>query len=132
MSRLLGIDYGSKRVGIAVTDELQMLVNPLDVFPNNSELLDRIKKLHENYHFEKIILGYPFSEKYKEASKSVESFAEKLKQVLPLEIVFQNEEFSSAYAELYLKSVHVKSKKIKSSIDKFAARKILEDFLAKK
>lgn len=129
MGRLLGIDYGSKRVGLAVTDELQMLASPLEVLQNDASLFSKLKKIHELYRFEKVVLGYPYSEKYQEAVLAVEAFSTALKKELGLEVVFQNEEFTSVYAESFLKSTGMKQKKIKSNLDKFAAQKILQDYL---
>jgi putative holliday junction resolvase len=132
MARLLALDYGKKRIGLAVTDELQIVSSPLDVYDNNKDFFDKLKKLNDAYHFEKIVVGYPFSETYQEASESVEEFVKQLRDSLKLEVVLQNEEFTSVYAESLLKSMGVKAKKIKSNIDKYAAQKILEDYLAGK
>lgn len=134
MSRILGIDYGAKRVGLAVTDELQILSTPLDVFPNNPQLFDSLLKLCREYRIGGIVVGYPYSETYQEAVRSVEQFAQKLrlfldKNSLPIPIEFSNEEFSSFFAEHTLKTMKIKDKKIKTTIDKYAAQKILEDYL---
>lgn len=128
MGRILGLDYGKKRIGIAVTDDLKIISSPFDVYSYDNFFMDKIKKLHEKYHFEKIVVGYPYSEKYSEASKEVERFAEKLKSI-GIAIEFQNEEFTSVYADGLLKSLRFGQKKIKSNIDKYAAQKILEDYL---
>jgi putative holliday junction resolvase len=134
MARILGIDYGSKRVGLAVTDELQILSTPLDVYSNNAQLFENLLKLCREYKIGGIVIGYPYSETYQDAVRSVEQFGQKLQQyfrknAFPVDIEFANEEFSSFFAENTLKTMKIKDKKIKASIDKFAAQKILEDYL---
>ena len=129
MGRILAIDYGEKRIGLAITDELQIIASPLDVLPNNSEIFKNLKKLYDYYKFEKIVLGFPEYEKSKTSQEKVKNFKEKLKKEIPIEIVFFNEAFSTVYAENFLKSLNKNFKNIKTMVDKFAAQKILEDFL---
>jgi putative Holliday junction resolvase len=132
MGRILGIDYGSKRIGLAVTDDLQMLSSPLSVLPNNFEIFLKIKEIVQTYGVEKIVIGYPYSEKYKEAGFAVKNFSEGLSPYVNIEIVFQNEEFSSVYANSFLKSLSIPEKKLKKQLDKYAAQKILQDYLNSK
>lgn len=137
MPRWLGIDYGSKRVGLAVTDELKMLSSPLDVYQNDARLLEKLLTLSKDYSVEKIVIGYPYSETYQDAARKVEEFGQRLQKYfrdkgLSTEIVFSNEEFSSFYAENTLRTMGIRDKKIKGAIDKFAAQKILEDYLKSK
>jgi putative Holliday junction resolvase len=129
MPRLLGIDYGGKRVGIAISDELQILSSPLTVLINNASLPSELKKICKDNAVEKIVIGFPYSEKYKEASLEVTAFSEKIKQYTGLAVDFQNEENSTVYSLSLLKSMGINEKKIKSVIDKFAAQKILEDYI---
>ncbi len=132
MGRILGIDYGKKRIGLAVTDDLQMIASPLDVYINDINIMDRLKKLTEKYKFEKIVIGYPHSDTYTEAVKNVIDFADKLKSNLNLEIIYQNEEFTSVYAESFLKSLGLNKKKVKLQIDRLSAQKILSNYLLEK
>ena len=134
MPRILGIDYGSKRVGLAVTDELQMLSSPLDVYQNDGRLMENLARLCKEYSVGKIVIGYPYSETYQDAVRKVEEFGERLRKFLDgrgmkLEIEYANEEFSSVFAESNLRAMGIRDKKIKGAIDKYAAQKILEDYL---
>lgn len=134
MPRILGIDYGAKRVGLAVTDELKMLSTPLDVFQNNNELMEKLFRLCKEYSVDKIVIGYPFSETYQDAVRKVEEFGQRLQKFLknknlPAQIEYASEEFSSVFAESTLRTMGIKDKKIKGAIDKYAAQKILEDYL---
>ncbi len=129
MDRILGIDYGRKRIGLAVTDELHIIASPLTVILNDSSVFQKIKNICREYKIGKIVLGFPFSEKYKEAVQEVVEFSKKLRQEVELEIDFQNEEYSTIQSEYFLKSLGLNSKKIKENVDKYAAQKILEDYL---
>ncbi len=132
MSRILGIDYGSKRIGLAISDKLRIVSSPLAVLPNNIIFPEELKKICTKYQVNKIVIGYPYSEKYTEASEDVMRFSQELKKYINIDIDFQNEENSSIYSESLLKSMGIKEKKIKASLDKYAAQKILEDYLKSK
>lgn len=129
MGRILGIDYGRKRIGIAVTDELQIIASPLVVILNNSFVFEKISKICKEYKINKVVIGFPFSDKYKEAMLEVIEFSKKLQQKINIEVAFQNEEFSTVESEYFLKSLGQNPKKIKKIVDKYAAQKILEDYL---
>ena len=129
MGRLLGIDYGKKRIGLAITDELRMVASPHDTYLNNAEFLGKLQKLQEKYRFDAVVLGYPHSDTYRESSAAVEAFAEILREKLKIDVIFQNEEFTTVYMESFLKSLGYNEKQIKERIDRFAAQKILSDYL---
>lgn len=129
MGRLLGLDYGERRVGIAVTDECQILSSPFAVYQNDASFLEKLKALHADYHFEAVIVGFPYSETHTEASEKAKRFGEKVSKALGLPLHFQNEEFSTVYAATFLKTMGSKKEKQKFEIDKYAAQKILSDYL---
>ncbi len=131
MGRILGIDYGLKRVGLAITDDLRMFSSPLKVLPNNSELLESIHALCKEYGVDLLLVGLPVSETYHEAESMVTDFAKRIQEEIELPVVFQDESYSSVYAESFLKTSGKSRKKRKQEIDKFAAHKILSDYLNK-
>ena len=57
--RILAIDYGTKRIGLAITDPLKIFAYPLITLPNDSKFIMQLKKIIAEYHVVKIILGYP-------------------------------------------------------------------------
>lgn len=130
MGRILCIDYGEKRVGIAITDELKIISSPLDVLKNDSTLLEKLKIIIEKYNPEKIIIGLPVHSS-NISEKRVKNFGEMLKSLLNINIEYYDESYSTVYAELLLKSLGTKRKKIKKVVDKYAASKILQDYLEK-
>ena len=131
--RILGIDYGDVRVGLAQTDLLQMIASPLETIKNAGEeaLLSYIANLAKSNDVEKIVVGLPLNidGSVGERAEITYRFGEKLKQATGLEIIFQDERLSSFEAEELLKEAKVNSKKQKSLIDKLSACIILEDYL---
>ncbi len=69
--RILAIDYGTKRIGLAVTDPLNIFAYPLITLPNDSKFFERLKKIIDEYHIVKIILGYPLKESGDESASSL-------------------------------------------------------------
>lgn len=131
--RFLAIDYGTKRVGIAVTDPLNIFAYPLLTLENDSHLIEKIGQILDEYHVIKIIIGNPLKEDGSDSvsSEKVYEFKELIKKSFPQEIIFIDERYSSEIAkQRILESVPSKKKrKDKSLLDKNAAAIILEDYL---
>ncbi|MBT8233149.1 MAG: Holliday junction resolvase RuvX [Saprospiraceae bacterium] len=133
MARILGIDYGIKRVGISATDELQIIVSPLKTV-NTNTLLDFFKIYLQEQEVEKIVFGYPT---HKDGSPTyvvneIEAFVKKFKILYPkIEIDFQNENYTSVQAlDIMIKSgLSKKQRKDKSRLDKISAVLILQRYL---
>lgn len=131
--RILAIDFGTKRIGLAVTDPLNIFAYPLITLSNDSKFLERLKKIIEEYHIVKIILGYPLKESGAEStsSLSVLKFKTELENKIDLQIELIDERYSSSIArERIIQTVVSKKKRRdKSLLDKNAAAVILEDYL---
>lgn len=131
--RIMAIDYGAKRVGIAVTDPLNIFAVPLVTLNNDSKLLQKIKEIITDKSVVKIVLGYPLKESGEKSSSTelVEEFLEKLKKAVNLEVVLVDERYSSEIAkERILASVPSRKKRRdKKAVDMRAAAVILEDYL---
>jgi putative Holliday junction resolvase len=132
-TRILAIDYGTRRVGLALSDPMKIFASPFDTIENNKLLLARILTLIKEKNIEKIVIGYPTNG---DGSKTVLSdiitnFASEIteKSGIPCELV--DERFSSSVAsDRILQTVVKKSKRRdKSLVDKYAAAVILEDYL---
>jgi len=131
--RILAIDYGEKRIGVAVSDPLNLFAIPLVTLPNNEKLIAELNKIINEKDVNKILLGYPLREdgsKY-DFTRKVESFRKKLLKEFNIEVEFVDERYSSVIAsERILQSVTSRKKRRdKSLIDKTAAAVILEDYL---
>ena len=131
MSRFLGIDYGRKRVGLAIGDIPSGVVTPFKVVQNDRQLMAHLKNLCETYRVTKIVMGLPISERYHEAEEAVRAFAARFSESTGYEIIFQDERDSTVYARTLLQTKGWSEKQIKEKIDMFAAMKILEDYLKK-
>lgn len=134
--RILAIDYGTKRIGIAISDPLQIFAFPLITLSNDLKLWSNIEKIFSEYNIEKIILGYPYKETGEKSSVAllIDEFYIKLKEKINIEIILRDERYTSLIAtERIISSVKSKKKRQdKSLIDKGAAAVILEEFLNEK
>lgn len=131
--RVLAIDYGIKRIGLALSDPLQLIASPFKTIPNDTQLFSELKKIIEEQSVEKIILGFPEHDKGTSTSivKELEKFKADLEKQTGLQIIFWDETFTSSIAkDRVLLSVNKKSKRRdKGLIDSNAAAIILQEYL---
>ena len=131
--RILAIDFGTKRIGLAITDPLKMFAIPFDTLPNNISTITAILKIINEKNVKQIILGYPIKESGEETSISplINKFKKELENKTGIQIQLVDERYSSDIAsKRILESVKSKKKRRdKSLIDKNAAAVILEDYL---
>ena len=134
MRRVLGIDYGDKRIGIALSDPMQIITKPFVTLKNNEEFLDELKKIINEKEVEEVVVGYPVGMKGQvtKQTEKVEVFIEKLKSTLEIEIVKIDERLSSVSAENILRQQGVKTGHNKSMIDDTSAAIILQEYLDSK
>lgn len=131
--RYLAIDYGEKRVGIAISDPLQIFAIPLVTLNNDSGFWKKFIAIFSSYKIKLVILGYPLKESGKKSRISglVEKFKEELERKIKVPVVLVDERYSSSVAvERIRESVPSRKKRqSKSMIDMNAAAVILEDYL---
>jgi putative Holliday junction resolvase len=131
--RLLAIDFGKKRIGIAVTDPLNLFAYPLITILNDTKIWNNLSKIISEYNVVKLIIGYPIKENGDESvsSREVLKFKEELGKKSNLPIVLIDERYSSEIArQRIISSVPSRKKRRdKSLLDKNAAAVILEDYL---
>jgi putative Holliday junction resolvase len=133
MSRILAIDYGTKRTGIAVTDPLQIIASGLTTVAT-AELFDFLAKYFQDEEVEKIVVGEPLHPDGNPAQIAhlVVGFVRKLKKEFPdKEVVMQDERFTSENAKQILlqSGIGQKKRRDKSLVDKISAALILEDYM---
>ena len=134
MGRLLAIDYGTKRTGIAVTDELQIIASGLTTVETNSLiafLTDYVKK----ESVEKIIVGLPkqMNNTASESEVHIQSFLKKLNKTLPdIPVVRVDERFTSkmAFQSMIDSGLKKKQRQNKALVDEISATLILQSYLA--
>ncbi len=142
MARYLGIDYGTKRIGVAVSDENGFFAFPREIISNNKEVLGKIIEITKKEKIEAIVIGdsADFKGKPNTLSSKVDLFISKLKEISDLSIYKQKEFLTSVEARRSKETkkdsnktqAHSKIKKAKSGrVDAGAAALILQRYLDK-
>lgn len=132
-SRIMGIDYGEKRIGIALSDPLFTFAYPFKTLLNDHNLIKNLLEIVEEKNVTKIILGLPSVrfKSSKELAERVHLFKKEIEQVKKIEVIFWDEEFSSVLAqEKVNESVTKKSaRRKKDLLDRHSAAIILQEYL---
>ena len=136
--RILGLDFGSKTVGVAVTDPLGYTAQGVEIIRRDSpnklrKTLARIEQLVEQYNIEKIVLGYPvmLSGTEGERVKKTKEFGAMLERRTGLEIVFQDERLTTVAAHKTMNFLNVNKNKKRNIVDTISAVYILETYMKK-
>ena len=134
MTRVLGIDYGDVRVGIAISDPLKIISKPLITLTNDENLLENLEKIISEKNVEKIIVGYPIGMKGQKTlqTEKVDNFILTLKNKFDLNILVVDERLSSVSARNSLIKQGIKTGHNKSLIDNTSAAIILQEYLDRK
>ncbi|MCX6884538.1 MAG: Holliday junction resolvase RuvX [Verrucomicrobia bacterium] len=131
--RILAIDHGTKRMGIAVSDELKMLAQPLEFIPAEpfTAFLERLKELIREKEVELILVGMPrnMDGSYGPAALKVREFIAVLNDVLAVPIKVWDERLTSVQANRYLIEGNVRRDKRKEKVDQMAAAILLQSYL---
>jgi putative Holliday junction resolvase len=131
--RLLGLDFGTKRIGVALSDEMGLTSQGLTTIERkgNQKDLARIGRLVEEHSVEEIVLGLPLNMDGSEGrvAEAVRRFAGLLEEQLKIPVHLWDERLTSWEAEGILKEAKVKAKKRKQVVDKLAATLILKSYL---
>ena len=135
MGRCIGIDLGTKRVGLALSDSLNIIASPFKTltFIDNDDLISKLSNVIKDNNVKTIILGLPLnmSGVDTEQTKKVRTFKNVLAK-LNIPIFFEDERLSSVSAKKSLVMQNVKTGHNKAEIDRTAAAIILQQFLDKK
>jgi putative Holliday junction resolvase len=131
--RLLGIDYGTKRVGVAVSDMFQQIASPLHNYTRVTRRTDEwfFRNLVDEYEAAGFVVGLPVHMSGDESQKSGEArkYAAWLTKITSLPVDFQDERYSSSRAEALLMQAQMTAKQRKARVDKLAAQILLQEFL---
>ena len=131
--RIMGIDYGRVRIGIALTDPLKTIASPYEVYKSVSRKKDieYFVKLIKEKEVDKIVLGLPLNMDGSEGERALKTrvFGDELEKASNVPVVYQDERLSSVEAENYLLDGDLRRDKRKNLIDKVSASIILEDYL---
>jgi putative Holliday junction resolvase len=131
--KIIGLDYGEARIGVAVSDMLETIANPLDTVSekDREKQLEKVLDIIKREGVEKIVVGLPrrMDGSMGHRAEYTKSFAEELSERSSLPYVMWDERLSSAEAHRMLEAGGVSGKKRKTKVDKIAAVLILQTYL---
>ncbi len=131
--RILALDHGTKRIGVAISDELNLIAQPLEAIPAEpfDALLARLRQLVQEKQVELILVGMPrnMDGSYGPAAERVEAFVAALRQTLTVPVKTWDERLTTAQAERTMIQAGVKRAKRKLATDKMAAAVLLQSYL---
>ena len=134
MGRSLGIDLGSKRVGIALSDNSNIIASPFEtlIFNNQKDLLNQLGEIINEFDIKTIVLGLPLNMSGKDSTqtKKIRDFKSSL-LIFNIPIIFEDERLSSVSAKKSMVTQNIKTGHNKSEIDMRAAAIILQQYLDK-
>jgi len=133
MDRIIGIDYGRKRVGVAVSDPLRIFASALETVPS-AKIIDYLKRYAEKESVERFVVGYPMNldNKPAAAAADVDIFLKQLKKHFPaIPVTLEDERFTSVLAHRAMIDGGVKKmdRRDKAAVDKVSAALILQTWL---
>jgi putative holliday junction resolvase len=131
--RILAIDYGTKRVGLALSDETGTIAQPLQFLPAEpaAKLLDRLKETVAERKVEEIVVGIPrnMNGTYGPAAEKAREFVAALKQVLTIPVHTWDERLTTVQANRFLIETGMRREKRKERVDQTAAAILLQSYL---
>lgn len=131
MGRILAIDFGHKRVGLALSDLGHSLATPLKVLQRDQRFHEQLREICQENEIERLVVGLPLSLDGKERNPAVNAraFGEKIAGLLSLPVVFHDERFTTFEAQETMKSLGAKQKKRRDWVDAIAAAVFLQAYL---
>lgn len=129
--RILGVDFGRARIGIAVSDELGMLAHPVKTIPASRDAAKQIGEIVREKDVERVVIGLPrhMNGSVGEAAGEALAFAGELRKLLPCEVVTWDERLTTIAANRALRDGGRKTRDSKNIVDQVAAQMILQGYL---
>ena len=131
--RILAIDYGEKRMGIAISDPLGLTAQPYPYILNDEQVVTQLQEYVSQYHIKKILIGMPFHTQggATKTTHIIQAFGETLKACMAIELIYIDERYSTVAATKQLDQAGINRKKQRHIIDSQAAAFILQGYLDK-
>ena len=131
VNRILGLDFGRARIGVAISDELQMLAHPLETIPANEEPASRVAEIVREKQVDHVVAGIPrqMNGQIGTAATEVLEFVEKLRAILPCPVVTWDERLTTVAAHRALRDAGKKTRDTRGYVDQVAAQMILQTYL---
>ena len=129
--RILALDFGRARIGVAISDELQLLAHPLETIPANERATSRMVELVRERNVEHVVVGIPkrMNGQIGTAATEALEFVEKLRAVLPCPVVTWDERLTTVTAHRALRDAGKKTRHTRGYVDQVAAQIILQSYL---
>jgi|HubBroStandDraft_6_1064221.scaffolds.fasta_scaffold909179_2 putative Holliday junction resolvase len=131
-TRLLGIDHGDSRIGLAISDELGSFAHPYRTLQSGARVMDEIRGIVERERISGIVIGLPknMDGTIGPSAAKAKSFGEQLSQVIPAtKILFWDERLTTREAQRVLHAAGKNTKQSKKMIDQVAAQILLQNYL---
>ncbi len=135
--RIMAIDYGSKAIGVAISDELHLTVRPLTTLRRNkqsrNQIISQLHNLIAENEIAELVVGLPLSldGSFGDAAERVRVFINELKKTISIPIIEQDERLTSREAEEVMRELGFDQRKRKEKSDEYAAAIILQDYLGR-
>ncbi len=131
MNPILALDFGRARLGVAISDELQLLAHPVETILANERATSRVVELVRERNVEHVVVGIPkrMNGQIGTAATEALEFVEKLRAVLPCPVVTWDERLTTVAAHRALRDAGKKTRHTRGYIDQVAAQMILQSFL---
>jgi putative Holliday junction resolvase len=131
MNRILALDFGRTRIGVAISDELQLLAHPLETIRANQKPEFRIAKIVHDKNVDRVVAGVPrqMNGQIGTAATEVLQFVEKLRAILPCPVVPWDERLTTVAAQRALREAGKKTRQTRDYVDQVAAQMILQSYL---
>lgn len=133
MERIMALDVGDKRIGVAISDPLQLTAQGLKVLDNSPAVFAEIAILCQEYAVGRIVVGLPknMNNTLGPRAQETKKFSEQLAGVTGLPIVMEDERLTTVAANRVMLEADISRRKRRKAIDKMAAVLILQNFLAR-
>lgn len=132
-TRILALDHGTKRIGVALSDEMGWIAQPLETYERRSLEADvaYIRRLVDQHEVAEVVMGLPLrlSGRVGPEAEQVQMFIETLERALPVPVVAWDERLTTKAAEQFLIEGNVSRKKRKGAVDRVAAALLLQSYL---
>ena len=131
MSPILGVDFGRARIGLAISDELRALAHPLETISTRKNAVARIAEIVREKKIGNVIVGIPreMSGAIGKAANETLGFVERLRALLPCEVITWDERLTTVAAHRALREVGRKTRSTRNYVDQVAAQMILQGYL---
>jgi putative Holliday junction resolvase len=131
MNPILGIDFGAARIGIAISDELQLLAHPLETISGGKNAAARIAEIVREKKIDKVVVGMPrnMDGSFGAAASKAVQFVEKLRTVVSCQVVTWDERLTTVAAHRELREAGRKTRETRGYVDQVAAQMILQGYL---